>query len=147
MGLCLFHLSLQPATHQRSASTDGCVSTESPPISPPILPEFISPPEKFNVMVDPGGRTALHLAIVHQHPKVVDVLLDNRGKFVMYIQIVLIDDVDRLGWELGVDTEGNSKLKRGELIIRTVRTDNVVHVGIRNVHTVKMVIVWMLMMC
>ena len=71
---------MQPGTHQRSASTGGCVSPESPPISPTLLKEFIDPPEEFDVMDDPGGRTALHLAIVHQHPKVVDVLLEHRGK-------------------------------------------------------------------
>ena len=42
--------------------------------------EFIEPPEEFDVTVDPGSRTALHLAIAHAHPKVVDILLSHKGK-------------------------------------------------------------------
>lgn len=42
--------------------------------------EFIEPPEEFDMNVDPGSRTALHLAIVHAHPKVVDVLLNHKGE-------------------------------------------------------------------
>ena len=37
--------------------------------------EFLEEPEVFDVSEDPGMRTALHLAIAHKHPTVVDVLL------------------------------------------------------------------------
>lgn len=42
--------------------------------------EFIEPPELFDVSVDPGASTALHLAIAHSHSEVVDVLLNHKGK-------------------------------------------------------------------
>lgn len=62
--------------------------TQPAPLSPPPPPptpnpsevkEFIALPEQFDISVDPGERTALHLAIVHCHPKVVGVLLDYKG--------------------------------------------------------------------
>ena len=61
------------------------LSPTPPPPSPATTPspsevkEFLAPPEKFDVSLDPGGRTALHLAIVHSHPNVVSVLLDYKG--------------------------------------------------------------------
>ena len=42
--------------------------------------EFIEPAEEIDLS-DPGGRTALHLAIVHRHPKVVDILIQHKGKW------------------------------------------------------------------
>ena len=42
--------------------------------------EFIEPAEEVDLS-DPGGRTALHLAIVHRHPKVVDILIQHKGKW------------------------------------------------------------------
>ncbi len=42
--------------------------------------EFIEPPQEFDVTSDPGGRTALHLAIAYSHPEVVSVLLSHKGR-------------------------------------------------------------------
>ena len=44
--------------------------------------EFVEPPEEFDIGVDPGSRTALHLAIAHSHPDVVDVLLNHKGTYI-----------------------------------------------------------------
>ena len=41
--------------------------------------EFIDEAEEVDLTSDPGGRTALHLAIVHCHSKVVDILLQHKG--------------------------------------------------------------------
>ena len=55
----------------------------STPFSPrtalAVACEFIEPAEEVDLTSDPGGRTALHLAIVHCHPKVVDILLQHKG--------------------------------------------------------------------
>lgn len=45
-------------------------------------PEFIEPPEKFDLSFDPGARTALHLAVSRQHREVVDVLLKYKGTYI-----------------------------------------------------------------
>lgn len=42
--------------------------------------EFVEPPQQFDISMDPGGRTALHLAIAHSHPRVVDILLNHKGE-------------------------------------------------------------------
>lgn len=55
------------------------LSPTPPPPSPSEVKEFLAPPEKFDFSQDPGGRTALHLAIIHSHPSVVGVLLDYKG--------------------------------------------------------------------
>ena len=55
------------------------------PYSPPTSPlgsqvrEFIEPCVQFDPALDLGGRTALHLAIAHQHPQVVAILLSYSG--------------------------------------------------------------------
>lgn len=54
----------------------------TPPVKPPTPPaekDFIEPAQEFDTTFDPGQRTALHLAIVHQHPEVVKVLLKHKG--------------------------------------------------------------------
>ena len=43
--------------------------------------EFIDVAEEIDLSNDPGGRTALHLAIVHKHTKVIDVLLQHKGEY------------------------------------------------------------------
>ena len=48
--------------------------------------EFVEPRVEFDVTCDLGGRTALHLGIVNQHSRVVDVLLSHAGTHVyMYV--------------------------------------------------------------
>lgn len=42
--------------------------------------EFIEPCVEFDATSDLGGRTALHLAIAHQHTRVVNVLLSHTGQ-------------------------------------------------------------------
>ena len=42
--------------------------------------EFIDVAEEIDLSNDPGGRTALHLAIVHKHTKVIDILLNHKGE-------------------------------------------------------------------
>lgn len=59
-------------------------SPDSPSVSPRVsgseVVEFVDPPEEFDITLDPGARTALHLAIAHSHTKVVDILLNHKGK-------------------------------------------------------------------
>lgn len=47
-------------------------------ISPP-LKEFIDEPEVYDSELDPGRRTALHLALAYKHPEVVKVMLQYKG--------------------------------------------------------------------
>ncbi len=42
--------------------------------------EFVEPPQLVDISQDPGR--ALHLAIAHSHPGVVEVLLNYKGKWV-----------------------------------------------------------------
>ena len=42
--------------------------------------EFIEPCVEFDATSDLGGRTALHLAIAHQHTRVVNELLSHTGE-------------------------------------------------------------------
>ena len=42
--------------------------------------EFIDVAEEIDLNSDPGGRTALHFAIVHKHTKVIDVLLQHKSE-------------------------------------------------------------------
>ena len=83
-----------------AASSSLSRRTESPaatPLSPRTAlaeaQEFIDVAEEIDLSVDPGGRTALHLAIVHKHTKVIDTLLQHKGEYglhmymYMYVQL------------------------------------------------------------
>lgn len=68
----------------------SCCPGRSPPVNNPSpdvgmgmgseVVEFIEPAQEFDISVDPGSRTALHLAVVHSHPQVVDILLNHKGR-------------------------------------------------------------------
>ena len=51
------------------------IKTQSASMAGSDVCEFLEEPEVFDVSEDPGKRTALHLAIAHKHPTVVDILL------------------------------------------------------------------------
>jgi ankyrin repeat protein len=44
--------------------------------------------EENDLSNDPGGRTALHLAIVHKHTKVIDVLLQHKGESIARLYVL-----------------------------------------------------------
>ena len=79
------HACLGQFKYQAGASP--LVRSKSPPT--PMSPttalaeaqEFIESAEETDLSADPGGRTALHLAIVHRHRKVVDILLQHKGEY------------------------------------------------------------------
>ena len=47
--------------------------------------QLIDPPQVYDLEFDPGQRTPLHLAIVCQHVRVVDVLLRHKGVYTVCI--------------------------------------------------------------
>ena len=65
---------------------------QAPLPAPPTDPgsEFIEKPEPFDVNMDPGQRTALHLAIAHKHHEVVKVMLQYKGEYIIIIIIIII---------------------------------------------------------
>ena len=49
--------------------------------------EFIEPCVEFDATSDLGGRTALHLAIAHQHTRVVNELLSHTGQSIKCMEV------------------------------------------------------------
>lgn len=67
---------------------------QAPPPAPPTDPgtEFIEEREPFDSNIDPGQRTALHLAIAHKHHEVVKVMLQYKGKYIYFLLIIIIQN-------------------------------------------------------
>ena len=78
VGQFKFQVSASPLIRSNS------LNTPSTPLSPRTAwaqaCEFVDSAEEIDLTSDPGGRTALHLAIVHSHRKVVDILLQHKGE-------------------------------------------------------------------
>lgn len=55
------------------------IQTEQANVEGNSVKEFISSPYVYDIITDPGQRTALHLAVIHKHSKVIEVILKYRG--------------------------------------------------------------------
>ena len=78
------------------SAASSLTRTAESPVATPLSPrtalaeaqEFIDVAEEIDLSSDPGGRTSLHLAIVHKHTKVIDVLLQHKGEYnIMYMYL------------------------------------------------------------
>ena len=71
----------QQATTGRRMSSTSSVSEWNDAFG---AEQLIDPPQVYDLEFDPGQRTPLHLAIVCQHVRVVDVLLRHKGVYILY---------------------------------------------------------------
>lgn len=89
--------SLSPAVSPPSSQPPSLSNLHPPSPTSPLgseAKEFIEPCVEFDATSDLGGRTALHLAIAHQHTRVVNVLLSHTGQLLLihvyvYVQMYM----------------------------------------------------------